>query len=464
MPTPKRISPAPSGAPPLHARVIQPVNFLHLVPGKNKPEFCRYFAHWLAGGCFDPLVRACFDAEPDAYQLKQRSKLLPAPYRKLLQSLRDEHDPKRRKEIFRQLHRILPRTKSATITKELLHRDEVFRNGYVARLIEALSSLPPKQQILHLNQHLIKNRALLPPSESRWIRATVPKDRRAAYSVKSPRTISLGNIEDDYYRHHPKLTPHKELYDQQVFSCELGGGLAAKMARPAYQGEGFRLTELAAELYTSPSRARLMAQCKTNNDSLRAVARALLWAHLNYLLHVSQSSLPQRRNKRDLIDAARKIIKQAAAGNQDRADIYRSIHRDLRSGEVAEALWNFFFDGLSHNDVLTRPGLLAKLLPPLKKDTTFLMRFLFQKRKNRPLGLVPQWIENDAAGSGLRRRLALAGLWPYMVSQKRLGKKEPEFAESLNKQAGVPSSETTTAKYLDRFARERERLGLIYPN
>ena len=463
MPTPTRISPAPSGAPPLHARVIQPVNFLHLVPGKNKPEFCRYFARWLAGGCFDPLVRACFDAEPNAYQLKQRSKLLPAPYRKLLQSLRDEHDPKRRKEIFRQLHRILPRTKSAAITKELLHRDEVFRISYVARLIEALSSLPPNRQIPHLNQHL-KNRALLPPSESRSIRATVPKDRRAAYSVKSPRTISLGNIEDDYYRQHPKLTPHKELYDQQVFSYELGGGLAAKMARPAYQGEGFRLTELAAELYTSPSRALLMAQCKTNNDSLRAVARALLWAHLNYLLHVSQSSLQQRRNKRDLIDAAGKIIEQAAAGNQARADIYRSIHRDFRSGEVAEALWNFFFDGLSHNDVLTRPGLLAKLLPPLKKDTTFLVRFLFQKSRNKPLGLVPQWIEDDAAGSRLRRRLALTGSWPDMVSRKRSGEKEAEIVESVNKQAGVHSSKTTTAKYLDRFARERERLGLIYPN
>jgi len=222
--------------------------------------------------------------------------------------------------------------------------------------------------------------------------------------------------------------------------------------------------------------------------ALRDLATTLLREHLRYLTRLQ---LDRRANARRLAKASREAVERLAGNDTFRAATYRTIHRAARHNRgVVSALAFSFFHGLPLDELRTRPGLLAKLVPPLEgNDIPLLLKFLFQTGK-RGRGLVEQWRVDDALRSPFRNQLAQVESWPWLVQQHRAGIQEAQSFEVVEAQAGEPTVEDhltedrpelrgltgkvravslgtlradESAKRLKSFAKRRERLGLHYP-
>lgn len=500
-------------------RALAPKDFLIFVPGRGAGEFRASFARWLAEVCPVELVRRCFDAEPERQVTAWRKELFPARWQKLLDRAAGEKDLARRRALFAEMDRILPQSKRDAFMQELQRRRVTFTGEYVNGLVKALEVKDSAAQIRFLNRHL-KRRNLLPPSPKRDPAAA----RRALSAVpikfQPPRSISLEEVEDAYYYCHPELRPDLAGTEDLTFSRELGGDLARSFARLGIPGEPFALKALAHELAVLPElgnapspvwaalcgqrkgkryrasslRQLLKAELERDAKALRDLAAALLCEHLRSLTRLQ---LGRFANTRRLANASREAVKRLAGTDASRAVNYRAIHRATRyNGGVVRALEFFFFHGPLSDDLRTRPGLLAKLLPTLENaDIPLLLKFLFQTGKKKH-GLVQRWCDDDALRSPFRNKLVLVQRWPWLVQRHRAGKPETQSFEAVEalageltveekiarepdiaaKQGGSPgeqeqmrrlhlssSREEERAKRRQTFEKRRERLGLHYP-
>src|SRR6266540_2992327 len=472
----------------LRRRPVKPEEFLRLVDGRDKPQFLSKFARWLADDtCAVSLVRLCFEGELERKRLAWREELYSAELR-VQQRASRERDPKRRHRLFREVDRLLPTEGANIVAAELYRRTETFHAEHTKRLVQKLSARRPVEQVRYLDNYL-RHRKLLPPAEPASLFAPVPKAWRGTLTNRPPRSISLSEVEDAYYDDHPGLLRHEERARHLIHDIEFGGELAHKMARSKIPGDADALEELGQALAVIPELgecpkpvwAALCNYCEEigTGDKKRSVRANYLRSFLKTaferdaaaLRRFVATALLQHIEWLDRIElghfraarlTARKILAEIAClarGNRERAKGYRQFHRSARHApKVVRALRDFFFDGLPTQELRLHRGLLAKLMPALKKEVTHLGRFRFLRTSQSRVGLIPRALKLDAPGSQFRRKLAMYQTWPERVLLRRREKmKDAELTAAVDRLAGVPEGRMKSARYVRAAERLRER-------
>jgi hypothetical protein len=461
-------------------RNVSRVRFLHLVDGRDTAEFKARFARWLAEGCHDALVHAVLEAEPEVQMAALRAESW-----KDIAALRQAYSAAapgiERQRVRKEMDRILPRRKQNAIAKKLGIQCERIRSAHVESLVAQLSELPVYSQIAQLNANVrrLRNQGLI--------------------AKGAPWRIYREAVEDDYFWCHPELRPDEAITTDLVFNEELGGKTARAFARHAIPDEWSALEKIAETLATLPTigpkptpvwaalcgfhvrietswgpknvrRNRLQSllemEYKRHSKALQQALSHLLRAHFRLLL-----SSPRRLNRnwiknlRTLARASHRIIRASAGGNESAKQNLHDLHRTARHDPcVRDALRQFFFPGLSWDDLQSNRPLLGKLIATsVPEDIAHLLDFLLQDRPKKQPGLIPNWLKLHGEGSDHRRNRVLASSWPDSVAAKREGKKEAEIAAPLAQIAGVPAAEAGTEHFGESFARRRERLGLKFP-
>jgi hypothetical protein len=372
--------------------------------------------------------------------------------------------------------------------------EKAFQRDLTERMVRELSARNPVQQIRFLNRYLRQHRLLSAEPASRS--APVPKAWRGRLTNRPPRSISLSEVEDAYYFDHPEHTRHEAKLLELTRDVEFGAALARALARAEIPGEaelleavGEALTALPTlgakpkpvwaalcnfwkEIGTGNSKRRVRANLlrellkesfELNGTALRRFVAAALREHLQqWLRHCPELGCfrAARLTGRNIRDE----ITRLAGDDQELARCFRQIHRATRHNrDVVGALQDFFFHGLPAQDLRTRPGLLAKLMPALERDVSLLVKFLFQRKAKDKLGFIPQALISDAPGSQFRRKLAIHQTWPGRVRLKRKGHKDAELAEQVDQRAGVSPEVIAKPGYTAAAERLRERQGLTYP-
>ena len=428
----------------LKPREIPPEHFLHLVDGRDTPEFRAKFAIWLSDGCKVLLVRFCFNAEPDRYADELRAKW------RAQQTILTPQELRKKIDISYQ-------------------RSEAYRRRYINNLIEHLSPLPCWQQIAFLNERL---KAIGSQETSRRTQSASRQRRRPGTTNHPPESISLEQVQDDYYWHFP--SPHKRVYRDLVFGQLLGEKLARKFARKDVPDEGHYLRELAQELRCRPQRGEeplpvwadlskhpiyrlLLSEFTVDAGRLRRTIKSLCSAHLQQLTVLQADRFAQRRA---FLKKLRSELQELDGGDPEFLDRVRLIHRVTRyNRDIVSALREFFFHGMEPDTLRRHRGLAHKVLTStFPADVALLARFVS--------ALFCQWQRDDADGSSFRLKLAQARMWPWQVAQQQAGQAEAQTFQKVEQVAGVPVANNDTVKQAKAatFAKRRARdLGLHYP-
>jgi hypothetical protein len=428
----------------LKGREIPPEQFLHLIDGRDTPEFRATFATWLSDGCKLSLVRSCFSAEPDRYADELRAK-------------------------WRAQQTVLKPDELRRKIDKSFQQSEVYRREYVNHLLEHLRPLPCWQQVAFLDQRL---RAIGRQEMSRRPRGA-SRRRLQGTTNKPPESIYLEQVQDDYYWHFPP--PHKRIYRNLVFEQELGEKLARKLARKDVPDEGHYLHELAQELRCRPQRGDgplpvwaelsnypiyrlLLCEFAMDPGRLRRTIKSLCSAYLRKLLVLQADRFAQRRT---FLKDLRSELQGLAGGDPEFLKRVRLIHRVARyNRDIMSALREFFLHGLDPDALRLHRGLAHKVInSTFPADVALLARFTS--------ALLHQWQRDDADGSPYRIKLAQTQTWPWQVAQRQAGLTEAQFSQKVEQLAGVPQASTEAVKRarLTAFAKRRARgFRLHYPN
>jgi hypothetical protein len=436
----------------------------------------------LAAGCHDRLVRLTFSAEPDAECARLAAEAW-APIASLRKAHASAPPGIERQKLDQQM--LLPRRRELAIAKRLDKECERVRLAYVESLVAQLSELPVYSQIALLNANVrrLRNQGLI--------------------AKGSPWRIYREAVESDYYWHPNKRLPNdkrpdKALTEHLLFTEELGGKTARAFARREIPDEWFALERIAHALAALPTlgskpkpvwaalcdfreqietragpesvrqnrlRSLLEAEFKHDPKALHQALAGLLRAHLKFLLVPRHEGQTWFRDVKTLIAESWRIIRTAAGSNDSAKRNLHRLHRVARRDPcVKDALRQFFFPGLSPDELRINRPLLGKLLEcSVPRDIAHLLDFLLRNRTKKPLGLIPHWLKLHEPGRDYLRDRVLASHWPDSVAKKRQGKKDSEIAADLAPLAGVPSAESAKEHFVEGFAKRRGRLGLKYP-
>ncbi len=437
----RRQSKRPAGNIYLKWREIPREHFLHLVDGRDTPEFCAYFATWLSNRCKLSLIRFCFNAEPGRY-----TDNLHAKWRAKQTTLAPDVIRRKRDESCRQ--------------------SEAYRSEYQKKLLKHLRPLLCWQQIAFLNKHL---KTIGPQETSSRPRSASRRRRLPGTTNKPSESISLEQVQDDYYRQFP--LPHKRIYRDLVFGHGLGEKLARKFARDKVPNEGHYLRELAQELRCRPQRGEeplpvwadlskysicrlLLHEFAMDAARLRRTIKALCSAYLERLIVLQADRFAERR-------AFLKKLRELAGRDSKFRKRVRLIHRVTRyNRDIMSALRRFFFHGLDPDAIQRHRGFAYKVITStFPEDVALLARFVS--------ALLRQWKRDDADGSLFRTKLAQAQTWPWQVARRQAGQTEAQFSQKVEQLAGVPEARTEAVKRarVTAFAKRRARgFRLHYPN
>ncbi|MCI0349008.1 MAG: hypothetical protein L0Z53_06245, partial [Acidobacteriales bacterium] len=328
-------------------RRIPREHFLHLVDGRDTAEFRVQFATWLSEDCMVPLVRFCFEAEPERYASQLRA------------------------HIFGKKPKLAP-AQARRASEELAQRTEAYRTKYTTELLEKLRPLPCWRQIAVLNRHL---KAVVPQERTRRSREASRRRRLRGTTGQPPKSIWLEQVQEDYYRQFP--LPHKRVYDDLVFGQKLGEKLACKFARKAAPDEPLYLSEVAEELRCLPQRGTkptpvwaflsqysicklLLSEFARDAGRLRRTIKSLCSAYLRQLTILQADRFAERKG---FLKALRSEFQRLAGGEPEFLKRVRLIHRVARyNRDIVSALRDFFFHGLDPDVIRQHRGFMYKVI------------------------------------------------------------------------------------------------------